>query len=70
METGVVDGRHRTEHAGAYATLDDRQVQLSWNLLLQHGFDGHKPVGDWIYMRLFGTLLREGKQWVYDEFLP
>ena len=48
--TGVVDGQHRTRHAGAYATPDDRQVQLSWNLLWQDYSDGHRPVGDWIYM--------------------
>jgi hypothetical protein len=49
MGTVVVGGTPRTRHAGAYATLDDRQVQLSWNLLWRDQFDGYSPLGDWIY---------------------
>ncbi len=49
METGVADGKHRTRHTQAYATLDERQVQLSRSLPWQHHQDDAGRVGHWIY---------------------
>lgn len=48
MGTTVVAGKYRTRHAGAYATLDDRQVQLSWYLLWWDQSHGHRSLSDWI----------------------
>ena len=48
MGTAVVGGKYRTRHAGAYATLDDGQVQLSWNLLWWDQSHGYRSLGDWI----------------------
>jgi hypothetical protein len=49
MNAGVVDGKHRTRHTRAYATLDERQVQLSRRLRWRDHHDGFGPAGHWIY---------------------